>query len=180
MFRALIPPIFRSTGLCVTAFGIMHPRCCAPVAWKRRNSASRLPAGFIPVHYATSCNTQSSAPEDHSPKHVELIGIIHKPLLLHLVDVYVIYVNGARSSKYQSSIISLRSTLALWQLEITTSQNYVCTFTLFIIVHSCYYIKQMPTITTRSKKHVLDLDAEMYQPYSLRMALGGLQHVGVI
>jgi len=32
--------------------------------------------------------TQSSAPEDrrnHRPKHVELIGIINKPLLLHLV-----------------------------------------------------------------------------------------------
>jgi len=40
------------------------------------------------VHYTTSCNTQSSAPEDgqnHRPKHVELIGIINKPLLLHLV-----------------------------------------------------------------------------------------------
>ena len=36
----------------------------------------------------TSCNTQSSAPEDgrdHRPKHVELIGIINKPLLLHPV-----------------------------------------------------------------------------------------------
>jgi len=40
------------------------------------------------VHYTTSCNTQSSAPEDgknNSPKHVELTGIINKPLLLHLV-----------------------------------------------------------------------------------------------
>ena len=40
------------------------------------------------VHYTTSCNTQSSAPEDGQndcPKHVELIGIINKPLLLHLV-----------------------------------------------------------------------------------------------
>ena len=45
------------------------------------------------MHYTTSCNTQSSAPEDgrdHRPKHVELIGIINKPLLLHLV--YIIYV----------------------------------------------------------------------------------------
>jgi len=40
------------------------------------------------VHYATSCNTQSSAPEDggnNLPKHVELIVIINKPLLLLLV-----------------------------------------------------------------------------------------------
>ena len=46
------------------------------------------------VHYTTSCNTESSAPEDgrdQRPKHVELIGVINKPLLLHLVDVYIIY-----------------------------------------------------------------------------------------
>ena len=51
-----------------------------------------LPAGGQPatswVHYTTSCNTQSSAPEDgrnYRPKHVELIGIINILLLLHLV-----------------------------------------------------------------------------------------------
>ena len=47
------------------------------------------------VHYTTSCNTQSSAPEDgqnNCPKHVELIGIINKLLLLHLVGVYIISV----------------------------------------------------------------------------------------
>ena len=52
------------------------------------------------AHYTTSCNTQSSAPEDgrdHRPNHAELIGIINKPLLLHLVDFYIIYVNDARS-----------------------------------------------------------------------------------
>ena len=39
------------------------------------------------VHYTTSCNAQSSAPEDgrnYRPKLVELIGIINKPLFLHL------------------------------------------------------------------------------------------------
>ena len=30
MFREIILPIFRSTRLCVTACGIMHPRCCRP------------------------------------------------------------------------------------------------------------------------------------------------------
>jgi hypothetical protein len=51
-----------------------------------------LPAGHRPatswVLYTTSCNTQFSAPKDgqnNSPKHVELTGIINKPLLLHLV-----------------------------------------------------------------------------------------------
>ena len=47
------------------------------------------------MHYTTSCNTQSSAPEDgrnNRPKHVELIGIINKPLLLHLVCcLYYLY-----------------------------------------------------------------------------------------
>ena len=44
----------------------------------------RHPGFIIPQ----AVNTQSSAPEDgrnHRPKHVELIGIINKPLLLHLV-----------------------------------------------------------------------------------------------
>jgi hypothetical protein len=45
------------------------------------------------VHYTTSCNTQSSAPEDgrdQRPKHIELIGIINEPLLLLLIVVYII------------------------------------------------------------------------------------------
>ena len=90
MFRTMITPIFRSARLCVTACGIIYPRCCWP--------AVRPATSW--VHYTTSCNTQSSTPEDrrdHRPKHVELIGIINKPLLLHLVCVYIIY-----------SILSLR------------------------------------------------------------------------
>jgi hypothetical protein len=47
------------------------------------------------VHYTASCNTQSSASEvgqNNCPKHVELIGIINKPLLLHLVCcLYYLY-----------------------------------------------------------------------------------------
>jgi len=56
------------------------------------NANTMLPAGHRPatscLHYTTSCNRQSSAPEDEQinfPKHVELIGIINKPLLSHLV-----------------------------------------------------------------------------------------------
>ena len=47
------------------------------------------------LHYTTSCNTQSSAPEDgqnNCPKHVELTGIFNKPLLLLLVGcLYYLY-----------------------------------------------------------------------------------------
>ena len=58
------------------------------------------------VHYTTICNTQSSAPEDgqnNCPKHVELIGIINKPLLLHLVDCLYylyIYLRGVYNTKF--------------------------------------------------------------------------------
>ena len=41
--------------------------------------------------------------KNNCPKHVELTGIINKTLLLHLVGVYVIYVNDAWSNKYQTS-----------------------------------------------------------------------------
>ena len=63
-------------------------------------------------HYTTSCNTQSSAPEDgrdHRPKHVELIGIINKPLLLHIFGVYIIYINDARSNKRQMYVNYINS-----------------------------------------------------------------------
>jgi hypothetical protein len=99
MFRAIILPIFRSTRLCVTACGIMHP------SW---------------VHYTTSCNTQSSAPEDGQnkcPKHVDLTGIINKPLLLHLVDclyssyfIIYIYIYIFRLTK-QSQFIPLQNVM---------------------------------------------------------------------
>ena len=69
----------------------MHARCCQ---WPATSG----------VHYTTSCNTQSSAPEDvwaQHLKHVQMIGIINKLLLLHLLRVYIIYINDLRSNKYQ-------------------------------------------------------------------------------
>ena len=70
------------------------------------NAPTMLPAGSLDAHpgsrpatswvrYTTSCNTQSSDPEDgqnNCPKHVQLTGIINKPLLLHLVGcLYYLY-----------------------------------------------------------------------------------------
>ena len=56
------------------------------------------------VHYTTSCK-QSSAPEDgrnYRLKHVELIGIINKPLLLHLVGFFIIVavMHGHKNIKF--------------------------------------------------------------------------------
>jgi len=45
------------------------------------------------VYILPQAVTQSSVPEDgrvQLPKHVELFGIVNKPLLLHLVGVYII------------------------------------------------------------------------------------------
>jgi len=52
MFRAIILHIFKSTRLCVTACGTMHPRCCLPVAgnivgllyveWQKSNETNFL------------------------------------------------------------------------------------------------------------------------------------------
>ena len=90
MFRAMISPIFRSTRLCVTACGVMHRRRCRPAtSW---------------VHYITSCNTQSSAPENgrnYRPEYVELIGIINKPLLLHVFGCLYYCISDAWSYKHQ-------------------------------------------------------------------------------
>ena len=63
------------------------------------NAPMMMPAGRRPatswVNYTTSCNTQSTVPEDgqnNFPKHVELTGIINKLLLFHLVGcLYYLY-----------------------------------------------------------------------------------------
>jgi hypothetical protein len=76
------------------------------------------------VHYTTSCNTQSSAPEDgrdQRPKHVELIEIINKPLFLHLVGVYITYINDSCSNKHQ--IYVHKQTSDLCSGFITTAQE---------------------------------------------------------
>jgi hypothetical protein len=62
------------------------------------------------VHYTTSCNTQFSVPEHgegQHPKHVELMGIIKKPLFLHLVGIYIIFINDAWSNQYQIPYVGL-------------------------------------------------------------------------
>jgi len=74
-----------------------------PVALKRWNKILHFQATGNRQHrgcIVPQAVTQSSAPEDRwdqRPEHVELIGIINKQLLLHLVGVYIIYINDARS-----------------------------------------------------------------------------------
>ena len=87
MFRAMNPPIFRSTRLCYSG-------CIIPQAI-----------------------TQSIATEDgwdYRPKHVELIGIINKPLLLHLIGVCIIY---TRNNITCRANCNYRTTTTLYTLE---------------------------------------------------------------
>jgi hypothetical protein len=87
MFQATILPILDSIRLCDTACGIMpaggleaEELTVPPLPDPRRATYW--------VHYTTNSIAQSNAPENgqnNCPKHVELIGIINKQLLLHLV-----------------------------------------------------------------------------------------------
>jgi len=63
-----------------------------------------LPAGNTIGALYHKLQTQSSAPDDgrnYRPKHVELIGIINKSLLLHLVGCLHYCISDARSYKHQ-------------------------------------------------------------------------------
>ena len=74
-----------------------------------------LPAGYLDEVELIMClvwgilihcvdQYPASAPEDgrnYRPKHVELIGIINKPLLLHLVGCLYYCISDARSYKHQ-------------------------------------------------------------------------------
>jgi len=63
-----------------------------------------LPAGSIVGALYHKLLKPSSAPEDgrnYCPKHVELIGIINKPLFLRLVGCLYYCISDAQSYKHQ-------------------------------------------------------------------------------
>jgi len=84
-----------------TACGIKHRRCCLLVTLS--------PADSIVGALYHKLYTQSSAPEDernYCPKHVELIEITNKLLLLHLVGCLYNCMSDAQSYKHQIISIS--------------------------------------------------------------------------
>ena len=96
-----------------------------------------LPGGSLEA-LLPGCNTKSSAPEDgqnNCPKHVELIGIINKPLLLHLVYClyYLHFIIFFKLAK-QSQFIPLRNVVYLITLPFLVRKiftyyiNYVLRF----------------------------------------------------
>ena len=89
-----------------TACGIMHGRCCRPAASS--------------VHYNTSCkhslvllSVGEIIARNYRPKQVELIEIINKPLLLHLVG-YLCY----WQMRFKSVFKGLKTILACLEAEL--------------------------------------------------------------
>jgi hypothetical protein len=58
-------------------------------------------------------------------RNIELIGIINKPLLLHPVGVCIIYINWARSNKYQSINTSGYLFIYLIVIQNTCLKNFL-------------------------------------------------------
>ena len=114
------------------------------------------------MHYTTSCNTQSSAPADgldQRPKHVALFGIINKPLLLHLVGVYIIclllllFLNV----KPDDGCVMQKTHAALW---IAIIQR--CVWTVCVIVIHCSNTARNKHIAIESVKFSYRLFAFVY------------------
>ena len=89
MFRAIILPIFRSTRLCVTACGIMHPRCSRPVALYIIPQAVTHSLVFLKMGKIIARNMLS------------WLELLTSRYCFFQLDVYITYFNDARSSKYQ-------------------------------------------------------------------------------
>ena len=86
MFQATILPIFRSTRLYVTACGIMYPRCCRPVAWKRSLQATgqQHRRCFTPQAVTQSLVLLKMG-KIIARNILSCLGLSIKPLLLHRV-----------------------------------------------------------------------------------------------
>ena len=87
-----------------TACGIVHRRCCRLVTYHQ--PVTNLQHRRCTIPQAVQ-KTHSSAPEDgrnYRPKHAELIEIINKLSLLHLVGSLCYCINDARSHKHQIDV----------------------------------------------------------------------------
>jgi hypothetical protein len=90
MFRAIALPILEALDCAIQ----LVVQCTRYVPGRRSGSGGHHRPATYRVHYTTSCIAQSNAPDDgqnNCPKHVELIGIINKHLLLHLVGCLLYY-----------------------------------------------------------------------------------------
>ena len=108
------------------------------------------------MHYTTSCNIQSSVPEDRRddrPKHVELTGIINKRLLLYLVGVYIICF---RISLFFFFTFIYNKTYCFvglgekrrYSIDPRLAISLRCNFLLKILPIVCFYLNSQPKAVT--------------------------------
>ena len=111
MFRPIISPVLRSIRLCLQ----LAVQCIEEVACWWPQPCHQQAASS--VRYTASCK-QSSALEDernYRPKHVELIEISDKLLLLHLFGCLYFCISDARSHENQREILCyLRFSKLYW------------------------------------------------------------------
>ena len=132
MYENNIKKELRDKGL-----GVLDWINMTPPSWIRWNcsssTSSSLPAGCIVGALYHKLLTQSSASDDgrnYRPKHVELIGIINKPLLVHLVCCLCYCISDARSYKRHSNLtqynycIHLAERMKKWQVHLNILMNF--------------------------------------------------------
>ena len=107
MLRASIPPIFRSTRLCVTACGIMHPRRCRPARKLSANLYDILVYLLLCVQWRTPYDGQRNCPKHvdfHSKnkfkKLEHLVGFIIRKVIMVSFIILIIFVTSAKQ-KYK-------------------------------------------------------------------------------
>jgi len=108
---------------CRLQFYDVHRRSCLLV------TSRQLLRCIIPQLY-----TQSSAPEDgrnYRPKHVTLIEIVNKLLLLHLVGCLYYCINDARSHKHQNYVHSISRMYGTCRCGLYLTSQW-CIFLMFI------------------------------------------------
>ena len=97
MFRAIILPIFRSTRLCVTACGIMHPQCF-------RSATGLQHRGCLIPQAVTHSLLLLKMGKIISWNMLSWLELLINRYFCILLVVYIIYINDARSSKYQTPV----------------------------------------------------------------------------
>ena len=108
MFQEIILPVFRSTRLCYSLW-YDAPTMLPPVAWKRRQVTCKVRFQATDRQHRGCIIPQTVT---HSLVHLKMGKIIARNMLRWLellinrycciwLVVYIIYINDARSSKYQ-------------------------------------------------------------------------------
>jgi hypothetical protein len=136
--------------------------------WFRQSSGALDCVYSLWYNAPTSCNTQSSAPEDgrnHHQKHVELIEIINKPLLLHLVSCVYYW------SSCSASVTLIRFKLKLNVLDRFSKNTHISNFMKICLVGPKFYMwtdRRTDRCTDRRKDYRHDEAKRRFSQFCVR------------